>query len=174
MNTMVTAVLDYSTLGKNELVGKMVDLHEIIKNVETQLQTLIAEQQAELSVEPIPQVYGDELLLTLLFQNLVANAIHYRQPNVPVKIRISGVPIGDQVEIRVADNGEGIAPQDRERIFQLFQRGEGKRRHAGGSGIGLATCLNIVKRHHGTISVENQTGEQGSTFVIILPSQPFS
>lgn len=173
MNKMVTAVLDYSTLGKNELTGKMVDLNGIIQHVETQLQTLIAEQQAGLTVDPLPQVFGDELLLTLVFQNLIANAIHYRQPHVPIQIHISGAAGQDLVEIRITDNGEGIPAQDRERIFQLFQRGEGKRRHAGGSGIGLATCQSIVKRHHGTIRVETAPSGQGSVFVVTLPSAPF-
>jgi signal transduction histidine kinase len=103
--------------------------------------------------------------LGLLFQNLLGNAIKFRNGRNP-SILIDSVREGSHWRIGVHDNGPGIEPQHRERIFQIFQRL--KRSDEGGTGIGLAICKRIVNRHGGRIWVESAPGE-GSSFYFTIP-----
>jgi PAS domain S-box-containing protein len=105
-------------------------------------------------------------LLTLVFQNLVANAVHYRRYSVKPQIQIGATSEGSFWKFAVRDNGEGIEMRFRDRIFEPFGRLHGQERP--GNGIGLATCKRILERAEGRIWVESQIGE-GSTFYFVLP-----
>jgi light-regulated signal transduction histidine kinase (bacteriophytochrome) len=118
----------------------------------------------------LPTVLADEGQLVQLFQNLVGNAIKYRNPGAP-QIHVSSAKDGGKNgEARwifsVRDNGLGIESKYFKKIFGLFQRLH-KREEYSGTGIGLAICKKIVERHGGSISVESQLG-QGSTFRFAL------
>jgi light-regulated signal transduction histidine kinase (bacteriophytochrome) len=118
----------------------------------------------------LPTVLADEGQLVQLFQNLVGNAIKYRNPGVP-QIHISSAKSDSKSgetkwSFSVKDNGLGIESKYFEKIFGLFQRLH-KREEFAGTGIGLAICKKIVERHGGSISIESQLG-QGSTFRFAL------
>ena len=102
-----------------------------------------------------------------LFQHLLSNSIKYRQEDVPPRITVSAVSRGDMWEFGFSDNGIGVREEDRERIFEVFQRGVSDGRP--GTGIGLAVCHKIVELHGGEIWVETQSGP-GATFRFTLPS----
>ncbi len=106
-------------------------------------------------------------LITLL-QNLIGNAIKYRGQQ-PPRIHISAEPSGANWRFCVRDNGIGIAPEYRERIFGIFKRLHGK--EIPGTGIGLAICQRIVQWHGGEIWVESEPG-YGSIFFFTLPQEP--
>ena len=116
--------------------------------------------------DPLPEVIGDEMQLTQLFQNLVGNAIKYQNQGVP-NVHIGAVDNGEgKYTFSVHDNGIGIDPQYFDKIFGMFQRLH-KRDEFNGTGIGLAICKKIVERHGGRISVQSQPGH-GSTFSFAL------
>ena len=116
--------------------------------------------------DPLPSVFGDEVQLTQLFQNLVGNAIKYQNKGTPrVHISVTKSEPG-RWTFSIKDNGLGIEPQYFEKIFGMFQRLH-KRDEFSGTGIGLAICKKIVERHGGNISVESCPG-QGSTFRFAL------
>ena len=128
----------------------------------------IAETNAAIDHDPLPSVAVRETQLQQLFQNLIGNAIKYHRPGVPPDVRIGAKRQGQEWLFSVADNGIGIEPQFRERIFGLFKRLHTDDEYPG-TGIGLALCQRIVERHHGRIWVESDPGK-GSVFYFTLPA----
>ena len=116
---------------------------------------------------PLPTVDGDATLLTALFQNLIGNAVKYRDPDRPPRIEISRRATGANWQFTVADNGIGIDRQYAERIFTIFQRLHLRDKY-GGTGIGLALCRKIVEFHRGKIWLAESDGP-GATFAFLIP-----
>jgi signal transduction histidine kinase len=116
--------------------------------------------------DPAPQVLGDQGTLTEAVVNILGNAVKFTREG--GRIDVSADVRGDQVRIKIADNGVGIAPDDLPHIFDAFY--SARRGAAGeqGSGLGLAVSRRIVEAHGGEITVQSTPG-QGSTFVITLP-----
>jgi two-component system sensor histidine kinase KdpD len=126
-------------------------------------------------LEPgLPLLWCDALLLSQLLDNLVDNALKYSPPDTPVELLVRRVKQGeaDAVLLAVRDRGTGVAPAWRERIFQVFQRGQdmpGSLAHPGtGSGVGLAVCKAIAEAHGGTLALRGRT-RGGSSFECTLP-----
>ncbi len=139
------------------------------KSVDESISSLklkIAESAATVTRDELPEVLGDAVQVTMVFQNLIDNAIKYRSESRPI-IHISARRVGDEVAITVRDNGRGIAKEFREQVFEPFQRIE--TRETAGSGIGLTTCRRVVERHGGRIWVESEPG-RGSIFIFTLPT----
>src|SRR5207248_1298906 len=112
----------------------------------------------------LPLVDGDYSQIDQLVTNLLENAARFA----PMRstLWITARQRGDSVEVRVADEGSGVAPGDRGRVFEPFQRGAG----GGAAGVGLALCRAIVEAHGGTLAVEETEGG-GATFVFTLPAR---
>jgi two-component system, OmpR family, sensor histidine kinase SenX3 len=143
----------------DRIVAAAVDQNRIVaaaKDIEVRLR---AKSKAK--------IYGDEALMVVAVHNLVANAIAYSSEGGRVGI---GVTVdGDAVEIAVADQGIGIAPEDQERVFERFYRvDQARSRNTGGSGLGLSIVKHAVQNHGGDVRVWSQPG-RGSTFTIRLP-----
>lgn len=114
------------------------------------------------------QVLGDQTLLVTALANLVSNALAYSPHGSPVSI--SRRRRGEHVEIAVTDRGIGIAPDDQERVFERFFRGDKARSRAtGGSGLGLAIVKHVAANHKGSIRLWSQPGT-GSTFTLSIPA----
>ncbi|WP_242054962.1 ATP-binding protein [Nostoc flagelliforme] len=113
----------------------------------------------------LPTVYGDELEIQRVLQNLLDNAVRVSKPKGEILLEITPYEEG-QVKISVSDYGSGIAPQAQEKLFHRFIQGRG---HRGRSGLGLYLCRQIIEAHGGNIGVESSLGE-GSTFWFTLPS----
>jgi signal transduction histidine kinase len=120
----------------------------------------IKESGAIVTVDPMPVVLGSETHLVRVFQNLISNAVKYRAESTP-EIRVTAARRGPQWQIGIADNGLGIALEDRERVFLPFVRL--MNRDVAGTGLGLAVCKKIVEELGGSIQVESLLGG-GSTF----------
>ena len=170
MQRLIRDLLAYSRVGTKGKDFGNISSEEALEQATTNLRGAIEESGALVTHDPLPTVLADEGQLVQLFQNLVGNAIKYRNPGVP-QIHISSAKSdGKSGETKwsfsVKDNGLGIESKYFEKIFGLFQRLH-KREEFAGTGIGLAICKKIVERHGGSISVESQPG-QGSTFRFAL------
>jgi signal transduction histidine kinase len=102
-----------------------------------------------------------------VFQNLVANAIKFRG-TFPVEVHIRAEKADREVIFSVSDNGIGIAPEYRGRVFGVFQRLHSRKQYPG-TGIGLAICKKVIERHGGRIWIESSPG-QGSSFRFAVPN----
>jgi PAS domain S-box-containing protein len=166
MQRLIQDLLAYSRVGSKGMDLLDISSEDALQQALVNLRGAIEESGARVTHDPLPTVLADEMQLIQLFQNLVANAIKYQKPGIPL-VHISAVRNGGKkLLFSVRDNGLGIDPQYFERIFGLFQRLH-KREEFAGTGIGLAICKKIVERHGGRISVESQPG-QGSTFRFTL------
>ena len=166
MNRLIQDLLDYSRLDSSRRPFEPIDLGSVLTQVEANLGAMIRESDAKLDVQAMPTVVGDQTQLVQLLQNLVGNAIKFRQEQ-PPSITVSSVRVTGHYLIRVSDNGIGIDPEHFEKIFQVFHRLPTSRR-SGGTGIGLAICKKIVERHGGRIWLESEIG-RGTTFLFTLP-----
>jgi PAS domain S-box-containing protein len=180
MQILIQDLLKLSRITSRAQAFVPCDLQQLVVDVLTDLEVAMEEADAHVEVAPLPVVEGDPVQLRQLFQNLIANALKFRKPGVPPKVRISaevriaserlipGAAPGEEIcEIAVEDNGIGFAPQFVERIFVVFQRLH-SRTEFEGTGIGLAICRKITDRHGGTIVAKSTEGE-GATFVVTLP-----
>jgi signal transduction histidine kinase len=172
MKGMINALLTYSRVGTRGCAFESVDLEQTLAEALKSLQLAIEESGAQVTHGPLPAVDGDPNQLNLLLQNLVGNAIKFRGDKIPA-VHVSASPVDGGWEIAVKDNGIGIDPEYRAKIFEVFQRLHSHDKYPG-TGIGLALCRRIVERHGGHIRVESLPG-QGATFLFtLMVSRPSS
>lgn len=165
MQTLIDDLLEYSRVGRSQKPFQIIDCNHVIQQVIANLQGAIRNNQAVVTYTELPAVMGDISQLVQLFQNLVSNAIKYRQDESPT-VYINAYKQENNWLFSISDNGIGIASQYQERIFQIFQRLHTQKEYSG-TGIGLAICQKIVERHGGSIWVDSEPG-QGSTFHFTL------
>ena len=168
MAVLIHDLLEYARVDSRAADPVPVETAPVVEEALTNLSTAIAEAGGEVAVTgPLPVVRGDRGQLVRLFQNLIGNAVKYRDPIRPPQVRIGVEKKGVEWEFSVVDNGIGIAPEHFERIFLIFQRLH-TRGEYDGSGVGLAIVKRIVERHGGRVWVESQPG-QGAAFSFTLP-----
>lgn len=168
MQQLIQDLLAYSRVGTRGKEFLPTDTNALVDQVIADLAPAIAESGATVTRDDLPTVSADALQLGQVFQNLIANAIKFRGDAAP-RVHVSARREGNQWAFAVSDNGIGIEPQYRDRIFVLFQRLHGQGEYPG-TGIGLAICKKIVERHGGRIWVESEPGK-GSTFTFTIPER---
>jgi len=153
MDHLILDLLEYSRSGKSG-ESKPVPLATAIAQALASLAVTIREADAEITVAAdLPTVTGDATELTRLFQNLIGNAVKYRSPERRPQVEVSVRRQGRDWLLAVRDNGIGIAVEDRDRAFAIFQRLVPQGQYEG-TGIGLAVCKKIVEHHGGRIWIE--------------------
>lgn len=168
MNALIIDLLEYSRIGRRERPFEPVALGPILATVLADLALAITETGARMTVmDDLPTVTGDSGELTRLFQNLLGNALKYRDRIRTPEVTVSWRSEDKEWLLTIADNGIGIAPEYFDTIFGIFQRLHSRQDYEG-TGIGLAVCRKIVLHHGGRIWVESTPG-LGSTFFIALP-----
>jgi signal transduction histidine kinase len=166
MDRLISAILNLTRMGRREFEPVRIDTRELIEAVVTTVAHQAAEAEAQIRIEPLPDIVSDRLALEQIFSNLIDNALKYLKPGVPGDITVRGrTKLGFAI-FEIADNGRGIDPGDHQRIFDLFRRAGTQDRP--GQGIGLAHVRALVRRLGGTMSVQSELNN-GSTFTITLP-----
>jgi len=173
MRSLIEDLLSYARLDKTGKDFEPLALEDIMANAIDNLRTNIRDTQAEVTVaiDQAPIVMGDNVRLTRLFQNLIANAIKFKRPGAIPYVHVT-FKDGDQVKapgkwvVGIEDRGIGIHPDHHDMLFNLFQR-LNTRDEFEGSGIGLAVCKKIAEQHGGRIWFQSTPGK-GSTFYVAL------
>ncbi len=166
MQGLINDLLVYSRAVRGEQKWAATDIAQVVRQALVNLQFAIHERNAVVTCEPLPTINADASQLIQLFQNLIGNAIKFCTDRTPA-IHVSAQNRGGEWLISVRDNGIGIAPEHRERIFLIFKRLH-VRGQFPGTGIGLAICKKIAECHGGRIWVESTPGE-GSVFQVTFP-----
>lgn len=168
LDKMILALLEYSRIGRIADPKTSLPLAELLSEAVTNLSVALKDADAAIDApNDLPQVFGHRNELVRLLQNLISNAVKYRDTSRPLLIRIGADATPSGWRISVADNGIGIPAEQSERIFGVFQRLHGF--DIEGCGIGLANCKKIVEHHGGRIWVESGV-DSGSVFYFTLPA----
>ena len=149
--------------------GRAVDINTVVAEAVDRSQLPAESKAIELVVggHADALVYGDQDQLVTALRNLIDNAIRYSPENTRVGVGIRSKD--GLVAVSVTDQGEGLSPEDQERVFERFYRVDAARsRHTGGTGLGLSIVKHVVANHGGEVTLWSQPG-QGSTFTIRLP-----
>ena len=153
MRQLIDDLLTYSRAGHTVDLTP-TDTSEVVSGVVTGMSAVLTESRARVEFADLPIVKGDAATLAQLFQNLVANAVKFARPGVAPRVQIDSQLQDGTWTFRVTDNGIGIEPQYRDRIFGMFQRLHARDAYPG-TGIGLAICMRIVQGHGGRIWVDD-------------------
>ena len=167
MRILINSLLEYSRVNRIKPF-EIIKMEELLNGVLGDLKKQIQENDALIKIDPLPDTWGDFVLIGQLFQNLITNAIKFKGEKKP-EIHISCTKEKKTYLFSVKDNGIGFDKSYAEKIFVIFQRLHSKEKYSG-TGIGLAICKKIVERHRGKIWVESEINK-GSTFYFTIPEK---
>ena len=188
MSVLINDLLTFSRITSKAQTFRPVDLNEVVRGVLTDLEARSEELGATVEVGDLPTLDADPLQMRQLMQNLIGNAMKFHREGIPPRVSITAevgnhidapprptdvgrvdtvLPDAGFVRISVADNGIGFDEKYLDRIFEVFQRLHGRTTYSG-TGIGLAICRKIARRHGGDITATSAEGE-GATFLVTLP-----
>jgi signal transduction histidine kinase len=166
MDALISDLLKYATIGRQELRLEPVALDEVLVAATELLDADVADRKAGIAVpRPLPRVMGDATLLQVIFQNLIGNAIKFVHRDVPPQVQITWEPSADHVTVYFTDNGLGIPAEARARVFNMFERFHPE---FPGTGIGLRIVHRAIERLQGKIGLGAAPGGKGTQFWIKL------
>ncbi|MFJ9768790.1 ATP-binding protein [Streptomyces erythrochromogenes] len=174
MQVLINDLLTFSRVGRVQDARETVALDGPLDRALRNLATAVEESGAEITrPDRLPDVVGDPTLLTMLWQNLVGNAVKFRSPDRPARVEVAVVddPAAEPGfrTFAVTDNGIGVPAEFAEKVFVIFQRLHGRETY-GGTGIGLSLCKKIVEHAGGRIRIDTEHQEEGTRIVFTLPN----
>jgi two-component system sensor histidine kinase KdpD len=167
LNRLVANLLDISRLesGRLNIKRDWCDIGEIVGVAVQRLKMPLSQHPLTMTIAPdVPLIKADFVLIEQVIVNLLDNACAYTPKNAP--IRLEAVVKNRAIDIIISDSGQGIPPDDLERIFDKFYRVPGTA--TGGTGLGLSICRGLIEAHGGTLTAQNQL-QAGAQFIIRLP-----
>ncbi len=185
MRTLIDNLLDFSRANRRSSTFDEVNIKSVLDSVISELELKIEETKAAINIAGnFPTLEAVSSEMKQLFGNILSNAIKFRKSSIVPHISVLAGRLGKAEKnllnlpqggvfhkIEIQDNGIGFELEYSEKIFQIFQRLNGKAEYPG-SGIGLAICKKIVEKHNGLIFAKSQP-DQGATFTVILPEKQF-
>ena len=169
IHRMIKDLLNYTrAVESHEPVQIATESESALSDALANLSNKIAETQAQVTYDSLPNLRVSRIHLLQLFQNIIGNSLKYRRVDMRPEIQIKAGRAADKWTFAIADNGMGFDPIYAERIFGIFKRLHGRDEYEG-NGMGLAICSRIVNHYGGRIWAESQPGE-GATFLFTLPA----
>ncbi len=167
LENLVEEILAFAKMEVGKTQKTNVNLQQVIEEVKVNLDSLTHSKKAKIETGLLSNIYANHALMMILFQNLIENGLKYNESENPI-IRISQQHTGDQIiKIVIKDNGIGISPEYREKIFEMFVRVDNDNKFTG-TGIGLSTCKNIAQQLDGDLTFESNP-EGGTQFILTFP-----
>lgn len=166
MKILIIDLLEFSRIGSKK-ESQLIDCNIILNEVIDGLGESIITTGAKINAEALPVITGYQKEIKQLFQHLTYNAIKFRKKDIPPQLKIEARQNKDGWQFSFTDNGIGIASENNERIFIIFQRLHTRNQYQG-SGIGLSHCKKIVELHKGKIWLDSEPGK-GTTFYFTIP-----
>ncbi len=171
MNRLIDAILKLSRYEHNKLEPVEIDMTRLVTETLDYIAHRDAHPDLELRTGDLPTVVADRTAMEQIMANLLDNALKYRKPDEKLVIEIRGFQTADETVFHVRDNGRGVEPEDRENIFEIFQRSRST--DLPGEGMGLAYVRTLVRRHGGRIWCESEPGRGAAfTFTVGRPPVP--
>ena len=174
MYQLLNDIMNYSRLQKNDETADkiLVDTNNAVNQAVLNLKTEIEKNEAQIQVvNQLPKVRGNETQMVQLFQNLISNAIKFRNGKAP-NIKIDCQVLNNNYTFVVEDNGIGIPAAYHDKVFEVFKQANNQHTHKG-HGIGLSICNNIVQQMDGKMWLHSKEGK-GTKFYFSLPEQQSS
>lgn len=165
--TIIDHLLEFSRMCEMPLAGELINLEKLILQVFNELKEQQGPRQIELILNSLPEIYGDPFMIKLLLTNVVSNAIKYTGGRDAAVIEASSQEHGNEYIISIKDNGIGFDMRYTSRLFKVFQRLHSQNEFPG-SGVGLAICQRILKRHGGRAWLIGDP-DNGATFYFAYP-----
>ncbi len=166
---LINNILDLAKIeaGRLRLVRHRVGMKSLAESLINGYRMVAGKRRIEIVLDGTPDVFADPNRIMQVLGNFFSNAVKFTQPD--GLIRVTAEQVDGQVRVSVADNGSGIAPDDKDKLFRKFsQVGEGQTRLRG-TGLGLALCKELIELHNGRVRVESELGK-GSVFSFTLPA----
>ncbi len=167
MRLLIDDLLEFSRINNHNNSFENIDLEKILDVALHNLAILIAENNVNITHDPLPEIFADENQMLQVFQNLITNAIKFHGQK-PPEIHISSQKGQSEWIFSIADNGMGIETRHQKQIFEVFKRLHSREQYPG-NGIGLSIIKKIVTHHGGRIWVKSEHGK-GSTFYFTIPT----
>jgi light-regulated signal transduction histidine kinase (bacteriophytochrome) len=156
-------------MGRTALKPRQIDMHRLIDEIRQQLAVHVTNRRIDWVIGDLPQVTADPVLIRLVFENLLDNAVKYTRPREKARIEIGSTRNVGETVFFVRDNGVGFDMKYIDKLFGVFQRLH-RMEEFEGTGIGLANVRRIVERHGGRAWAEGALNK-GATFSIALPDE---
>ena len=171
MDALINGLLQISRTGRIVMAIKKVNMNDLFNTIIQHDSFEITEIDATVSIDDLPDCYGDENQLNRLFANIIGNALKYRDSNRKLQINVSAQTHFNKVIYCIVDNGIGIAARNIEKIWNVFYRVDSTVSEAG-DGIGLSLVKRIADKHKGKVWAESEEGK-GSRFYVELQKNEF-
>lgn len=163
MRSLINDLLSYSRVNTTKINPSEINLRKLLFSVCTDLSSDIKDKEAYVEILEVPEMMvADETKIKQIFQNLLMNAIKFSRKGIAPEVKVNCLDMNTHWQFSIADNGIGIEPEYREKIFLLFKRLHVLTEYEG-TGIGLAMVKKLVEQHEGKIWLESEFNE-GSTF----------
>ncbi len=179
LQNLIRDIMTFAKISAEKKAFEKSDLNLLVNEVITDMETVIRDKNATISVNALPSLFVNPSLIRPLFYNLIHNALKYAKTDIPPEIKIysdvvntnnnSKLSMDPYCRIFVEDNGIGFEQKYAEQIFEMFKRLHHQDEYEG-TGIGLAFCKKIVEQHEGFISARSAL-DQGATFIVSLPTR---
>jgi light-regulated signal transduction histidine kinase (bacteriophytochrome) len=166
LQNLLSGLRTYTQIVGQRQPYRRFDANAVLAGALATIQQTIAQNDALVTHDPLPELYGDPNQICYIFASLIENGIKFRSECRP-EIHVAAIPHESDWLFSIRDNGIGIDPRHSDRIFGVFKRIHNEAYP--GAGMGLAIANRIVERHGGTIWVESQVG-LGATFFFSLSS----